>query len=77
MLKKKNKVYFLQKNIKTKRPNNKLDHKKLGLFKIKKVKRLVNFELKLLIIIQIYLVFHISFLKPALSGFLLTSKTEV
>ncbi|EKG09520.1 hypothetical protein MPH_13428, partial [Macrophomina phaseolina MS6] len=33
--KKKNKVYLLKKNIKIKRPNNKLDFKKIELFEIK------------------------------------------
>src|SRR5271163_3430969 len=35
-LKEGDKVYLLQKNIKTKQPSNKLDHKKLGLFIINK-----------------------------------------
>ena len=77
MLKKGDKVYLLQKNVKTKRLSDKLDHKKLRLFKIKEVKRPVNFELKLLATIQIYLVFYISLLKPALLGFSSAPKTEV
>jgi hypothetical protein len=36
MLKKKDKIHLIQQNIQTKQPNTKLDHKKLGLFKIKK-----------------------------------------
>ena len=76
-LKKEDKVYFLQKNIKTKRLSNKLNHKKLRLFEIKEVKELINFKLKLLAIIQIYLVFYISLFKPALSDSLSALKTEV
>jgi hypothetical protein len=46
-LKKENKVYLLYKNIKIKRLNNKLDYKKLGLFKIKKKLLDTNFRLLL------------------------------
>ena len=57
------KVYFLQRNIKTTRPNNKLDYKKLGLFVIEQVIRLVNYKLKLLEHIRIYPVFYILLLE--------------
>ena len=40
-----NKVYLLRKNIRTKRPSNKLDYKKLGLFKIEKKIRSINYRL--------------------------------
>jgi hypothetical protein len=40
-------VYLLQKNIKTKRLSLKLDHTKLGLFKIQKVLGLLTYRLKL------------------------------
>ena len=43
ILKEKNKVYLLRNNISTKRLSNKLDYKKLGLFKILKAKGLVNY----------------------------------
>ncbi len=43
MLKEKDKVYLVHKNIKTKRPSNKLNNKKFSLFKINKVIRLVNY----------------------------------
>ncbi len=43
MLKEKDKVYLVQKNIKTKRLSNKLDNKKLSLFEINKVVELVNY----------------------------------
>ena len=63
-LKKRNKVYLLQQNIKTTRPNNKLDYKKLGLFVIKQVIRPINYKLKLSKYIQIYSVFYILLLEP-------------
>ena len=47
-LKKGNKVYLYIKNLKTKRPNKKLDHIKVGPFLIKNAKGLVNYELQLL-----------------------------
>ena len=39
--------------------SNKLDYTKLGLFRIRKVLRLVNYKLDLLIKIRIYLSFYI------------------
>jgi hypothetical protein len=77
MLKKKNKVYLIQRNIQTKQPSTKLDHKKLGLFKIKRITGLVNYELVLPKTINIYLVFHISLLEPVLLGALLAPVTEI
>jgi hypothetical protein len=84
MLKKKNKVYLIQRNIQTKQLNTKLDHKKLGLFKIKRIIGLINYELGLinyeLVLpktINIYLVFHISLLEPVLLGVLLAPVTEI
>ncbi|CZS97185.1 uncharacterized protein RAG0_06338 [Rhynchosporium agropyri] len=38
-------VYLLRKNINTQRPSDKLDHKKLGPFKIKRVKGPLNRDL--------------------------------
>ena len=71
MLKKGNKVYLIRKNIKIKQPSNKLDYKRLRLFELAKVKRLVNYKLKLLKIIEIYPVFYILLLKLVLPGTLL------
>jgi hypothetical protein len=68
---------LIQRNIQTKQPSTKLDHKKLGLFKIKKVIRLVNYELILPKTINIYLVFYISFLELVLLGVLLAPVTEI
>ena len=42
-LKKKNKVYILTKNLKTKRPSKKLNHVKIGSFLIDKQIELVNY----------------------------------
>ena len=42
------KVYLLQKNLKMKRPSNKLDFKRLGPYKVLEKTGLVNFKLKLL-----------------------------
>ena len=44
-LKEGDKVYLLRKNIRTKKLSNKLDYKKLGLFKIKKKIRSINYRL--------------------------------
>jgi hypothetical protein len=76
-LKEKNKVYLIQRNIQTKQSSTKLDHKKLGLFKIKKIIGLVNYKLILPKTINIYLVFHISLLEPVLLGVLLAPITEI
>src|SRR5437868_4833140 len=64
-LKERDKVYLLRQNIKTKRPSSKLDHKKLGLFKIKWKTRLVNYKLDLLASMRIHLVFYILLLELA------------
>jgi hypothetical protein len=76
-LKKKNKIYLIQRNIQTKQPSTKLDHKKLGLFKIKRIIRPVNYKLVLPKTINIYLVFYISFFEPVLLGVLLVPVTEI
>jgi hypothetical protein len=58
-------VYLLRRNIKITRPSDKLDLKKIGLFKVKRNIRDISFELKFSLIIKIYSVFHISLLEPA------------
>jgi hypothetical protein len=77
MFKKGDKVYLIQRNIQTKQPSTKLDHKKLGLFKIKKIIGLINYKLVLPKTINIYLVFHISLLELALLGALLAPVTKI
>jgi hypothetical protein len=70
MLKKGDIIYLIQRNIQTKQPSIKLDHKKLGLFKIKRVIGPVNYELVLPKTMNIHLVFHISLLELVLPGVL-------
>ena len=65
MLKKKDKVYLLQKNIETTRSSNKLNHVKIRSFRIIRNIKEVSFELKLLKDMQWkHSVFHVSLLKP-------------
>nr|XP_036575983.1 reverse transcriptase domain protein [Colletotrichum truncatum]KAF6782639.1 reverse transcriptase domain protein [Colletotrichum truncatum] len=61
-------VYLLRRNIKTKRPSDKLDFKKLGPFEITKKVSNVNFKLALPDSMKYHPVFHISLLEPALQG---------
>jgi hypothetical protein len=68
---------LIQRNIQTKQPNTKLDHKKLRLFKIKKIAGLVNYELVLPKTINIHPVFHISLLELVLLGVLLVPVTKI
>jgi hypothetical protein len=75
--KKKDKIYLIQQNIQIKQLSTKLDHKKLGLFKIKRVIGLVNYELVLPKTINIYPVFHISLLELVLLRVLLVLVTEI
>ena len=66
MLKKKNKVYFLQKNIKTTRSSEKLDYIKIKSFK--SVRNIKNISFKLNLLKEIrrkYSVFHVLLLKSA------------
>jgi len=54
------KVYLLRKNIKTQRPSNKLDFKKIKPFKIEEQIRKVNYKLRLSENMQIHPVFYVS-----------------
>jgi hypothetical protein len=63
--KKRKKVYLLQRHIKTKRSSKKLDHKKLGPFKILKKIGTLNYKLQLPTTIRIHPVFHVSLLEKA------------
>jgi hypothetical protein len=58
-------VYLLRRNVKTTRPSDKLDLKKIGLFKVKRNVRDVIFELQFPLTMKIYPIFHISLLEPA------------
>ncbi|KAF4556639.1 Transposon Tf2-5 polyprotein-like protein 2 [Elsinoe fawcettii] len=59
------KVYLLSKNIKTKRPSKKLDHTKLGPFRILEKKNENIYKLDLPKHMRIHPVFHISLLEKA------------
>jgi hypothetical protein len=60
-----------------KRSSDKLDYKKLELFKINKIVGLVNYYLELLKTINIYFVFYISFLELVLLGVPKASYIEI
>src|SRR5271165_5097557 len=76
-LKKGDKVYLLRCNINTKQPSNKLDFKKLGLYKIKRAIGLVNFELLLLHNSRIHPIFHVALLELADNSILLLDREEI
>src|SRR5271165_753070 len=76
-LKKGDKVYLLRRNINTKQLSDKLDFKKLGLYKIKRAIGLVNFKLTLLHNLQIHLIFYIALLELADDLILLLDKEEI
>ena len=62
------KVWLLRRNkqqFKIKRLCDKLDHKKLGPFKILRRLGLLNFELELPRIMKVHLIFHVALLKKA------------
>ena len=65
LLKKENKIYLFTKNFKTKKSNKKLNHVKVDLFFIKKVKESKTYELNLFKKIKIFSVFDISLLELA------------
>jgi hypothetical protein len=77
IFKKGDKIYLIRRNIQTKQPSTKLDHKKLGLFKVKKITGPVNYELVLPKTMNIHPVFHISLLELAPPEALLAPITEV
>jgi hypothetical protein len=64
-LRERNLIYLLRRNIKTIRLSDKLDLKKIDLFKVKRNIRDINFELKFPLIIRIYSIFYISLLESA------------
>ena len=69
MLKKRNKVYLLWKNIETTRSSSKLNHIKIESFKIIRNIKEVSFKLKLSKDMQQkHSIFHISLLKSALDN---------
>ena len=77
MLKKKDKVYLLWKNIETTRSSNKLNHVKIRSFKIIRNIKEVSFKLKLLKDMQQkHLIFHVLLLKSALDKVLILEQVS-
>ena len=70
-------VYLLRKNLKTKRPNDKLNYKKFGLFFIKRCIKNTSYKLQLSPNIKIHLIFHILLLKLAPKGVLKRLPPEI
>jgi hypothetical protein len=64
-LKEREMIYILRKNIKTKRPCDKLNHTKIGPYKIAKKLGPVTFKLELSKTMKIHSVFHVALLEPA------------
>ena len=73
-IKKKNNIFIEEKKVylntkslkykkKSKKRNRKLNHVKIELFFIKKIKKTINYELNLFKNVKIYSIFYISFLK--------------
>src|SRR5271165_4049800 len=77
VLKKEDKVYLLKCNIDMKQLSNKLDFKKLGLYKIKRAIGLVNFELLLLHNLRIHSIFYVALLELADNLILLLDREEI
>jgi hypothetical protein len=77
-LKRGEKVFLLQRNIKTKRPSQKLDHLKLGPFTIEEKIGRVNYRLRLpKNMHRIHPVFHISLLEPAPKNALVSNNIQI
>ena len=71
------KVYLLRKNIKTKRLSDKLDFKKIRLFKVDEVILETNYRLSLPNNIRIHPVFYISLLELAPKNAQIETSLEV
>src|SRR5271165_1882952 len=76
-LKKGDKVYLLRCNIDIKQLSDKLDFKKLGLYKIKRAIGLVNFKLLLPHNSRIHPIFYIALLELALYLIILLDREEI
>ena len=64
-LKEGDKVQLYTKNLKIKRLNKKLNYIRVGLFRIKTIKGLINYKLKLFNNAKIFLIFYISLFEKA------------
>ena len=71
------KVYLLRRNIKTKRPCEKLDSRKIGPFEILRKKGELNYELNLPNAMRSYPVFHVALLEPAPENAELQTEIEI
>ena len=72
------KVYLVRKNIRTKRPSQKLDHQKIGPFAIEERTGPVNYRLRLPESMKrLHPVFHISLLEPASQNAQLAENIEI
>jgi hypothetical protein len=58
-------IYLIRRNIKTIRPNDKFNYKKLGPFKVKRNIKNISYEFHFLFTIRIYPIFHIFLLELA------------
>ena len=75
LLKKKDKVYLLTKNLKiNKKRSKKLDHVKVESFFIKDIKNRINYELNFFVDAKIFSIFHIFVLKSTHSKTLIQTK---
>jgi hypothetical protein len=77
ILRKGEKVFLLRRNIKTKRPSDKLDHLKIGPFKIGERLGNTHYRLELPSQMRIHPVFHIALLEPAPAKLPLAKNIEV
>lgn len=75
IFKEENNVYLFCRNIKTKRPSDKLDYKKIGLFRILQKLSEISYELSLSLTMRIYPVFYISLFEPVLANVRLDQNT--
>jgi hypothetical protein len=77
ILKKRNRVYLLQKNIKTKRLSSKLDFKKIELFEILRKIGFINYKLQLLEESKLHLVFYVFLLELVRGDVLIVTSIDV
>lgn len=70
------KVWILRRNIKTKRPSDKLDDKKIGPYPIKRVINNISYEVQLPYTVKLHPVFHTSLLEPVNTDKLRVIQTE-
>ncbi len=64
-LKKRNKIYLLTRNLRTRKSSKKLNYIKVGPFLVKKTKKSVNYKLDLFKNVKVFPVFYILLLEPA------------